>query len=126
MAPCWTACVSPASTSPRTASSCARPRARSAGSRRVIAAAMTISSLAASFRDGAAADLPDYALGVARSFSGRGWRLRAHDAELTRQLELKGLSPTLARVLAARGVAVADADNFLAPKIKTFLPNPLA
>jgi len=87
---------------------------------------MTISALASSFAHGQTPEQPEYALGVSRSFSGRAWRMRVHDAELARRLELKGIDPTLARILAARGVALGDADNFLAPKIKTYLPNPLA
>ncbi len=90
---------------------------------------MTINrALAASFAHARedALEQPEFALGVARSFAGRGWRFRAHDVESTRQLELKGLSATLARVLAARGLAADEAESFLAPKIRALLPDPLA
>jgi single-stranded-DNA-specific exonuclease len=89
---------------------------------------MTISNaLAAGFahtREGP--EQTEYALGVARSFGGRAWHFRAYDADVTRQMELKGLSSTLARVLAARGVAADEAELFLAPKIRALLTDPLA
>ncbi len=87
---------------------------------------MTISNLAANFA--AARNAPEqteFALNVACSFSGRAWRFRAADAEAARQMQLAGLSPTLARVLAARGIAEAEAELFLAPKIKALLADPL-
>jgi single-stranded-DNA-specific exonuclease len=89
---------------------------------------MTISALAVSFAlaRGEAPDQPDYALGVARSFAGRAWRLRGYDADAARQMELGGLSSTLARVLASRGLGAGEAEAFLAPKIKTLLADPLA
>lgn len=88
---------------------------------------MTINTaLAASFAHADAPDQPDYALGVTRSFAGRAWRLRPHEAETARLLELKGLSATLARVLASRAISPDDADSFLSPRIKTFLPDPFA
>src|SRR4051812_7447475 len=64
------------------------------------------------------------ALGVADSFSGRAWRMRAVDEDLVRALEHKGLPPALARVLAARGVTPSAADGFLAPRLKDLLPDP--
>lgn len=89
---------------------------------------MTISNaLAASFahaRD-QAPDAPDFALGVRRSFSGRAWRLRPHDGEVARRFELAGLSPTLAQLLAARGIGAQDQEAFLNPRIKTHLQDPL-
>ena len=89
---------------------------------------MTINSLAASFahaRD-ETPEQPEYALGVARSFAGRAWRLRGYDSDAARQMELGGLSSTLARVLASRGLGAGDAKAFLAPKIKDLLTDPLA
>jgi single-stranded-DNA-specific exonuclease len=68
---------------------------------------------------------PEAAFGVARSFSGRRWRLETGDEVLARQLlqELE-LSPVLARLLAARGVAVSEARDYLNPTLKKFLPDP--
>jgi single-stranded-DNA-specific exonuclease len=63
--------------------------------------------------------------GVARSFSGRRWRLDPGDETLARQLRHDlMLSPVLARLLAARGVSVAEAPDFLHPTLKKFLPDP--
>jgi single-stranded-DNA-specific exonuclease len=90
---------------------------------------MTINrALAASFAHAREETLeqPEYAMGVARSFAGRGWRFRVYNADAARQLELSGLSATLARVLAARGLVAHEAESFLAPKIKTLLADPLA
>ncbi len=68
---------------------------------------------------------PEAAFGVARSFSGRRWRLDAGDETLARQLQQElTLSPVLARLLAARGIAVADALDYLNPTLKKFLPEP--
>src|ERR1700742_4477269 len=63
--------------------------------------------------------------GVARSFSGRRWRLDMGDETLARQLQQElMLSPVLARLLAARGIGVADAADYLHPTLKKFLPDP--
>jgi len=68
---------------------------------------------------------PAAAFGVARSFSGRRWRLEAGDDVLARQLQQElELSPVLARLLAARGIAVAEARDYLNPTLKKFLPDP--
>jgi single-stranded-DNA-specific exonuclease len=70
---------------------------------------------------------PEAAFGVVRSFSGRRWRLETGDETLARQLQQElALSPVLARLLAARGVAVADALDYLNPTLKKFLPDPSA
>ena len=69
---------------------------------------------------------PEAAFGVARSFSGRRWRLDAGDDVLARQLQQElTLSPVLARLLAARGIPVAEAYDYLNPTLKKFLPDPL-
>lgn len=62
-------------------------------------------------------------LDVARSISGRAWRLRPSDPALTRrhQLEL-GLSEPLARALAARGVE--QGGPHLNPTLKAWFPDP--
>jgi single-stranded-DNA-specific exonuclease len=68
---------------------------------------------------------PAAAFGVARSFSGRRWRLEAGDDVLARQLQQDlELSPVLARLLAARGITVAEARDYLNPTLKKFLPDP--
>ena len=68
---------------------------------------------------------PDAAFGVAKSFSGRRWRLETGDDNLARDLQKElALSPVLARLLAARGVAVAEAHDYLNPTLKKFLPDP--
>jgi len=64
------------------------------------------------------------ALGVARSFAGRRWILRTTDAAIESDL-LRQYSPVLARLLALRGVTVAQAADYLAPRLKTLLPDPL-
>ncbi len=64
-------------------------------------------------------------LGVSRSLSGRAWRQRPADAELTRLHGLKyGLSEPLARALAARGVGVETARDYLDPTLKALFPDP--
>jgi len=63
--------------------------------------------------------------GVARSFSGRRWRLDLGDETLARQLQQgKMLSPVLAMLLASRGVGLEDAADYLHPTLKKFLPDP--
>jgi single-stranded-DNA-specific exonuclease len=67
----------------------------------------------------------EYALGVANSFSGRPWHFRSSDEDLVRALELSGLSPVLARLLAAREIVPSEAARFLEPRLKSLLPDPL-
>src|SRR5258706_9735834 len=64
------------------------------------------------------------AFGVARSFTGRRWLLKSVDAELESAL-LRELSPVVARLLALRGIGIAEAADYLAPKLKKLLPDPL-
>jgi len=63
------------------------------------------------------------AFGVARSFSGRRWLLKSVDEQLEREL-LREISPVLARLLALRGITLAQAADYLAPKLKNLLPDP--
>jgi len=63
------------------------------------------------------------AFGVARSFSGRRWLLKAVDERLEREL-LREISPVLARLLALRGISLAEAADYLVPKLKNLLPDP--
>jgi single-stranded-DNA-specific exonuclease len=64
------------------------------------------------------------AFGVARSFSGRRWLLKPVDSELESVLS-RQLPPVVARLLALRGIAAAEAADYLAPKLKNLLPDPL-
>jgi len=65
-------------------------------------------------------------LGVGSSLTGRRWL--GPDAEVERQAEAiaqaTGLPDTLARVLASRGVAAAEAEVFLAPSLRALMPDP--
>jgi len=63
------------------------------------------------------------AFGVARSFSGRRWLLKAVDQNIERDL-LREISPVLSRLLALRGVTVKEAADYLTPKLKNLLPDP--
>src|SRR5690348_2617340 len=64
-------------------------------------------------------------LGVSRSLSGRVWRERAADAELTRRHQLAlGLSEPLARALASRGIADGHGPDYLNPTLKALFPDP--
>jgi single-stranded-DNA-specific exonuclease len=64
------------------------------------------------------------AFGVARSFTGRRWFLKSVDEAVEREL-LREISPVLARLLALRGIGIAEAADYLAPKLKHLLPDPL-
>jgi single-stranded-DNA-specific exonuclease len=73
---------------------------------------------------GVVLDPSRHLLGVARSFSGRTWRLRECDEEASRAFELSRFDRPLARVLASRGVTPASAGDFLDPRLKTLFPDP--
>jgi single-stranded-DNA-specific exonuclease len=63
------------------------------------------------------------AFGVARSFTGRRWLLKSVDETIEREL-LREISPVLSRLLALRGVTLAQAADYLTPKLKNLLPEP--
>ncbi|HTC83052.1 MAG TPA: single-stranded-DNA-specific exonuclease RecJ [Rhizomicrobium sp.] len=63
------------------------------------------------------------AFGIARSFTGRRWLLKPVDTALERDL-LSEHPPVVARLLALRGVTLAEAADYLTPKLKTLLPDP--
>ncbi|MFO1241706.1 MAG: single-stranded-DNA-specific exonuclease RecJ [Rickettsiales bacterium] len=64
-------------------------------------------------------------LGVERSASGVRWTWRTQDERLVQAyVQQLSVSPTLARVLIGRDVALEEADNFLNPSLKRGLPNP--
>ena len=64
-------------------------------------------------------------LGVERSLSGRRWRERAADPEVTRGHQVRlGLSEPISRALAARGVSVEAGEHYLRPTFKALFPDP--
>jgi single-stranded-DNA-specific exonuclease len=65
-----------------------------------------------------------FALGVKSSFAGRAWRMRPYDEDIARELELTGLSASLAQMLASRGATKDSAQLFLDPRLKTLFPDP--
>jgi len=68
-----------------------------------------------------------HALGVSSSLTGRAWHYRAHDPDQARRIALTaGLSPPLAQMLAARGIAPDEAPAFLEPRLKSLMPDPHA
>jgi single-stranded-DNA-specific exonuclease len=71
----------------------------------------------------AAPEIGAAAFGVTRSFSGRRWLLKPVDATLENEL-LRELPPVVARLLALRGIGLKQAADYLAPKLKTLLPDP--
>ena len=65
------------------------------------------------------------AFGVAHSFTGRRWHLRAVDQSAIQELvRSAGISPVLAHFLAARGVTPDTVADYLNPTIKRLLPDP--
>jgi len=65
-------------------------------------------------------------LGVERSVTGRRWRARnAGDDRLSLQLAQRlGVPELIARLLAAREIAADEADRFLKPTLRDWLPDP--
>jgi len=64
-------------------------------------------------------------LGVSRSLTGRAWRARLADERAALTLcQQFGLPDLLGRVLAARGVTPELAEAYLAPSLRTDLPDP--
>jgi len=64
-------------------------------------------------------------LGVEQSVCGRRWRVRAADDGAAAAIaERLALPEIVARLLAQRGVGVAEAPGFLAPRLREFLPDP--
>jgi len=69
--------------------------------------------------------LPDAFLGVERSLGGRRWRLRGVDERTALALAQRlGLPEIVGRTLAMRGVGLDDAEDFLSPTLRRFLPDP--
>lgn len=66
-------------------------------------------------------DLP----AMGESASGRRWRLREADAGAAAEIaERLRLDPVVARILAARGVAAANAESYLKPSLRESMPDP--
>jgi single-stranded-DNA-specific exonuclease len=64
-------------------------------------------------------------LGVEQSVCGRRWRVRAADDGAAAAIaERLALPEIVARLLAQRGIGVAEAPGFLAPRLREFLPDP--
>ena len=65
-------------------------------------------------------------LGVERSATGRRWRARSTgDDRLSLQLAQRlGVPELIARLLAARGIGADEADRFLKPTLRDWLPDP--
>src|SRR5690606_23850341 len=66
-------------------------------------------------------------LGVSRSASGRRWRDRLDAAGALAALAIAqrtGMPELLARVLAARRVELEDAEAYLAPSLRSLMPDP--
>jgi single-stranded-DNA-specific exonuclease len=72
-------------------------------------------------------DIPQVSafLGIEQSVCGRRWRVRGADEGVAAAIaERLALPEIVARLLAQRGIGVADAPGFLAPRLREFLPDP--
>ena len=71
--------------------------------------------------------MSNHCLGVARSFLGQAWHERldglSHGHALA-MVQRHGLPDLLARVLAGRGVTADSCQSFLAPSLRTLMPDP--
>jgi len=77
--------------------------------------------------DRAGGEPPLVSLGVEKSLKGRAWRMRLDPAGESAALALSqahGLSDPVARVLAGRGIGQEEAAAFLAPSLRTDMPDP--
>ena len=66
-------------------------------------------------------------LGVERSVAGRSWRDRLDErasARATAMVQRHDLPELLARILAGRGVEIADVEGYLDPSIRRLMPDP--
>lgn len=67
----------------------------------------------------------DTALGVERSLTGRRWAWRPTDARLGAALSQRlGLPELAGRIMAARGIGIEAAEQFLQPTLRALLPDP--
>jgi single-stranded-DNA-specific exonuclease len=68
---------------------------------------------------------PSAFLGVERSLTNRRWRTREADLGLTEALRRRFSLPEIAaRLMAARGISIDEAEAFLSPTLKTHFPDP--
>jgi single-stranded-DNA-specific exonuclease len=75
--------------------------------------------------DGTASHIASPFLGVESSVSGRRWRVRPCDDNMALLIaERLGLPEIVGRLLAQRGVGLAEAPGFLAPRLREQLPDP--
>ena len=64
-------------------------------------------------------------LGIERSLTGRRWQARLDNARAAQAIaQAHDLPEILGRVLAGRGVSVAEAEAFLTPTLRTLMPAP--
>ncbi|MBI1208792.1 MAG: single-stranded-DNA-specific exonuclease RecJ [Azospirillum sp.] len=64
-------------------------------------------------------------LNVVRSLTGRRWQATPADERLALALaQSRGLPEIVGRVLAARGIGLAEVDGFLGPTLRALLPDP--
>ncbi|MBF0269003.1 MAG: single-stranded-DNA-specific exonuclease RecJ [Alphaproteobacteria bacterium] len=64
-------------------------------------------------------------LGVSRSINGRRWMLRDADERLALTFSQRlRVAEIVGRVMAGRGVTLDDAESYLNPSLRTFLPDP--
>lgn len=64
-------------------------------------------------------------LGVESSITGRRWKARNSDERLALALaQAHGLPELVGRLLAGRGVGVEEAERFLTPTLRAFMPDP--
>ena len=67
----------------------------------------------------------DTLLGIEKSAAGRCWMIRTANDRLAVTLAQRlGLPDPIARLLAARGIGVDEASNFLAPTLRASMPGP--
>jgi single-stranded-DNA-specific exonuclease len=70
---------------------------------------------------------PDFFLGVGKSATGRAWRDRVDERARNLAAAIRqrhALPDLLARIVASRGVALDDVENFLDPSLRRLMPDP--
>ncbi len=67
----------------------------------------------------------DAVFGVARSVTGKLWRMRPAEPRMAEAIaQALGVPEIVGRVLAGRGVTVESAADYLSPSLRSFLPDP--
>ncbi len=68
---------------------------------------------------------PEAVLGVTNSLSGRRWLWRTGEERVAAGIAQRlGLPEIVSRLLAARGIGIDDAADFLEPTLRVLLPDP--